>query len=163
MDSASISDWLQVIGLFGVIASLIFVGLQMKQDRAIAISQSYQGRTQIGIETMSSFMNHPGFIPVLLRVRADGLASLEPEEHQLLVIYVRMMLSAFENLHFQRSRGFLDTEHWEKNVNQLKTFLLNADIRPLVLEEIDTGLCRATYAAFLERLAQEMDNEAGGE
>ena len=33
MDSAKLNDWLQVVGLFGVIASLIFVGLQMKQDR----------------------------------------------------------------------------------------------------------------------------------
>ncbi len=25
-------DWLQILGQFGVIASLLFVGLQMKQD-----------------------------------------------------------------------------------------------------------------------------------
>ena len=45
MDSAKLNDWLQVIGLFGVIASLIFVGLQMKQDREIALAGTYQDRT----------------------------------------------------------------------------------------------------------------------
>lgn len=35
MDASRINDWLHVIGLFGVIGSLIFVGLQMKQTRSI--------------------------------------------------------------------------------------------------------------------------------
>ena len=44
MDSAKLSGWLQVVGLFAVVASLIFVGLQMKQADAIALSQIYQER-----------------------------------------------------------------------------------------------------------------------
>jgi hypothetical protein len=41
LDAAKISDWLQVIGMFGVIASLVFVGLQMKQTQEIALSNTY--------------------------------------------------------------------------------------------------------------------------
>ena len=36
MDSSKLNDWLQVIGLFSVVASLIFVGLQMQLDRRLA-------------------------------------------------------------------------------------------------------------------------------
>jgi hypothetical protein len=36
LDSAKINDWAQVIGIFALVASLMFVGLQMKQDREIA-------------------------------------------------------------------------------------------------------------------------------
>jgi len=39
MDSAKLNDWMQVIGIFAVVASLIFVGLQMKQAQDIALSQ----------------------------------------------------------------------------------------------------------------------------
>ncbi len=39
MDSTKLNDWLQVVGLFGIIGSLIFVGLQMKQDRQIALAE----------------------------------------------------------------------------------------------------------------------------
>jgi len=38
--SADINDWLQVAGLAGVIASLVFVGLQLKQDRQFALSEA---------------------------------------------------------------------------------------------------------------------------
>jgi hypothetical protein len=36
VDSAKLNDWMQVIGIFAVVASLIFVGLQMQLDRRLA-------------------------------------------------------------------------------------------------------------------------------
>jgi len=41
MDQRKIGDWLQIVGMFGVIASLLFVGLQMKQSHEIAKSATY--------------------------------------------------------------------------------------------------------------------------
>jgi hypothetical protein len=39
MDSGKFNDWLQVGGLFAVLGGLIFVGLQLMQDRQIASTQ----------------------------------------------------------------------------------------------------------------------------
>ena len=41
MDSAKLNDWMQIIGIFAVVASLVFVGLQVRQDQAIARSQLF--------------------------------------------------------------------------------------------------------------------------
>ena len=35
MDSAKLNDWLQVIGIFALVASLVFVGFQIKQTQEI--------------------------------------------------------------------------------------------------------------------------------
>jgi hypothetical protein len=40
MDSAKLNDWMQIIGLFAVVASLIFLALQMRQDRELAVVDS---------------------------------------------------------------------------------------------------------------------------
>ena len=45
---------MQVIGIFAVVASLIFVGLQMKQTQAIAIASQYQARAALTIEIHSA-------------------------------------------------------------------------------------------------------------
>lgn len=51
MDSAKLNDWLQVIGIFALVASLVFVGLQMKQTQEIG-----QGEATISIlEKTNSF------------------------------------------------------------------------------------------------------------
>ena len=39
MDSAKLNDRMQVVGIFAVVASLIFVGLQMRQTHRISLSQ----------------------------------------------------------------------------------------------------------------------------
>jgi hypothetical protein len=41
MDSAKLNDWMQVVGIFAVVLSLIFVGLQMRQEQEIAIMDTY--------------------------------------------------------------------------------------------------------------------------
>ena len=39
MNSAKLSDWMQIIGIFAVVASLIFVGLQMRQEQRISFAE----------------------------------------------------------------------------------------------------------------------------
>ena len=41
MDSAKLNDWMQVVGIFALVASLLFVGLQMNQSQNIAIVETY--------------------------------------------------------------------------------------------------------------------------
>ena len=50
MDSAKVNDWMQVVGIFAVVASLLFVGLQMKQTHEIALAEALANVSAIGIE-----------------------------------------------------------------------------------------------------------------
>jgi hypothetical protein len=40
MNSDKVNDWLQIVGMFGIIASLIFVGVQVRQTQAIGEGES---------------------------------------------------------------------------------------------------------------------------
>ena len=50
MNSQQLNDWIQVIGIFGVMASLIFVGVQLRQDREHAMAQTF-------VDTAASFID----------------------------------------------------------------------------------------------------------
>lgn len=53
MDSAKLNDWLQVIGIFALVASLVFVGFQIKQTQEIG-----QGEAAAAVlESTNSFRN----------------------------------------------------------------------------------------------------------
>jgi hypothetical protein len=43
MTRESIRGWLEIIGIFGVLASLIFVGMQLKQDRQLSVVETLDG------------------------------------------------------------------------------------------------------------------------
>ena len=47
MNKIELNDWLQILGMFGVIASLIFVGLQMRQSQQIALAGQVQARAEM--------------------------------------------------------------------------------------------------------------------
>ena len=50
MDSQKLHDWLQVIGIAAVVASLIFVGLQIKQSDEIALAEVLESVAARAIE-----------------------------------------------------------------------------------------------------------------
>ena len=80
MDSAKINDWLQVLGLFAVVASLIFVGLQMKQTDAIAVSAIYQERAVASREANLINSSNPYFLSGMAKLyhgRQDELTAPE--------------------------------------------------------------------------------------
>ena len=70
MDIAKINDWLQVLGIFGVIASLIFVGLQMKQTQEIALAETYNARAA---QTIGGLCERLGFSATFFRYGKDLL------------------------------------------------------------------------------------------
>ena len=46
MVSKELNDWLQVIGLFGVLGGLVFVGLQLRLDRQVALAGATEAASQ---------------------------------------------------------------------------------------------------------------------
>lgn len=50
MKNKNIRDWLEGIGIVAVVASLIFVGLQIRQERKIAIVETFSNRTEFTLE-----------------------------------------------------------------------------------------------------------------
>ena len=71
VDTAKISDWLQIIGMFGVIASLTFVGLQMKQAQQIALSSTYQARSAATVDSLMAAVSSPEFLSASAKIYAN--------------------------------------------------------------------------------------------
>ena len=159
MDSAKLNDWLQVIGLFGVIASLIFVGLQMKQDREIALSDAYQARTATAIDFQASVVSSPELLDAQLRVQENGFENVSARDRILYTTYVRMGLNIYENVYFQYMNGFIDDEHWSRTQNQIRQFLLSPPNRVAIRQDIDAGLWRESFGEYLVNQLDELGSE----
>ena len=58
MGKASINAFIQLFGILGIVGSLIFVGLEMRQSQRIAIAGQQQGRAEIASNFMSAFLEN---------------------------------------------------------------------------------------------------------
>jgi len=60
VDATKLNDWMQIVGIFAVVGSLIFVGMEMRQAQEISMSLEEIDR---GVR--------PGFRDVLLEINEE--------------------------------------------------------------------------------------------
>lgn len=157
MDATKLHDWLQVVGLFGVIASLIFVGLQMKQDRDIALSQAYQARSDQITAIMAEFGTDPAIQSAMAKFDSKRPQDITPEEREAVSLWIGAIFNFYENIHFQYLNGFIDEEHWEKSRTGLKNLLVDEFPRARFRNEMSSW--RRSFRALAEELITEIDSE----
>jgi hypothetical protein len=113
-----IQDWLQIIGLLGVIASLVFVGFEIKQSRDIAKAQMYQHRTELDMQ-MRTDRFPPEQVYLAFDKRWAGLPTTQNEDLAIRMSYMKNLLY-WECNHQLYKMGLLDQEHWEVSLRVIE-------------------------------------------
>jgi len=154
MISRKIEDWLQTIGLFGVVGSLIFVGLQLKQDREIALSEIWQQRTATVVEKVSSLASNEMALSAFEKAANGRLDEITPIEDQAGLFEVWGAMFLWENSHYQYTLGFLPDEHWKRVRVDIKSQLQKPFWGPKMLEL--TTVVRPSFGAVVEEINREL-------
>jgi hypothetical protein len=123
MNSARISDWMQVVGIFALVASLVFVGMQMQQDREIARVMIYQSRASTLAEISMAAASSPEAMSAAVKSSFgapskeihvdDWPAPITAQDMVLGTYQVNAFMALADNSFFQYQEGFLPAEHWE--------------------------------------------------
>lgn len=120
MNTQKLNDWLQLVGMAGVIASLIFVGLQLRQTQRIAMSDAYQTRAYGSVEMNMATTMSPKLLSAQVKLWSGKQDRLQPEEIVALAHEFYANMDTLENNEYQFRSGFLSEDHWLKNVDQLR-------------------------------------------
>jgi len=123
VNSAKVNDWLQIAGLFGVMGSLVFVGLQLQQTQSIALSETYASRSATTVGNNNSAMGSPAFLSGMSKVYAGKADELTMPEAIALEMHVGNILTMIENNHVQYLAGFLSNEHWERSLDEVRCMM----------------------------------------
>ena len=156
MNSHRLNDWLQIVGLFGVIGSLIFVGLQLRQTQAIALSQTYQSRTATSVDMNVGVLSSPETLSGIAKIYSDKSDELTMPEAVALEYLMGTVLSTFENNQVQYQQGFLSQEHWQSNMRDLKCSLTV----PLFREVASSWSFRDSFAKVVADTLKEIPPDA---
>ena len=128
MDSAKLNDWMQVVGIFAVVVSLMFVGFQLKQSQDIAIAGQNQERQSVALDYYASLIQVDEIVDYYgaqHREHLDANINVDNRRSDRLIglsyIRSRMRLSIYDNNHFQFQSGFMTVESWLPYLNLAKT------------------------------------------
>jgi len=168
-------DWVQIAGHVGLIASLLFVGFQLKQDREIAIAATFQDRATAVSQAMSAFAanavavkanikittgldpNTPS--PTLLRnIGIDPQLDLTTFEVFTSVINKLSIWFMWDNSHYQYTTGFLPEEHWVRIRADIKRALKGDPVTVFAYRD-NVVLNRAGFREVIVELLAEIEQE----
>ncbi|MBM89379.1 MAG: hypothetical protein CMQ41_13485 [Gammaproteobacteria bacterium] len=118
---------IQLVGMLGVIASLIFVGLQMRQTQQIALAAQAQARTEMLLTRHMTFLE--GRSELGYRAFATPYAELTPEERWVRDLHSSWLRDLQQNNYFQYRLGFLNEEQWQVIQARIAQVWSNCDLR----------------------------------
>ena len=115
----------QLLGMLGIIISLIFVGLEMRQSQRIAIAGQYQARAamnaasiQAAIEAGIDFSAQSGL----------SQSNLTSEEQVQQRNFTNLAYTRIENDYYQYQQRLIDEETWEKKLFSIRPWYRNCDL-----------------------------------
>jgi hypothetical protein len=159
MKSARVNDWLQIVGLFGVIASLVFVGLQLNQSHEIALAQIYQERTASLLDWQLAHAANDLALSAESKAKNGSIDSIEPIELLAQAYMVGGAITLWGNSHYQYVLGYLPEEHWAR----VRVDIRNRLADPLWGPRIQSfkHFMRASFRASVEEIERALAAEAG--
>ena len=123
MALANLADLADLLAALGVIASLIYVGYQVKETRKAVRAATAQSRTDLGVQLISS--RYTSDIADLLVKSVDDPSALTKSEHFKLKSFFSAHVRHCQNLFYQQQQGLLDdyfsygvarvTAYWVRN------------------------------------------------
>ena len=152
------SDWKDVaelIGIAAIVASLIFVGLQMKQADTIAMSGIYQERALSVRENVTATAANPFFVNGTAKLYVGKQDALSAQEAIALEYEFYGLLMAIDNYMLQRDLGFLPDGQWTAIVADLRCQLEH----PFYANAVEGLYFRDEMQSMIDGLLQQAELE----
>ena len=157
MDSAKLNDWMQVIGIFALVASLVFVGLQMRQAHEIALSDIYQSRAASVIEMVTANAANEKGLAAWYAPDSVSIDSLSPAEVRAGNQMALSLLLAYDNMLFQHESGFITDEGWAAGRADMKGMMRQLFVQRYF--ESQRERMRPSFKAVFVEITKELDAE----
>lgn len=167
------TDWkgiAEIIGIAAIVASLIFVGLQMRQAQEIAVADQYQDRADAALDWYLARMQSDSALQSIaqdLTGRSDwgsspgGVRFTTKVDDPILLaqryLEFRANITMFDNYHFQYEQGFLQEDAWQAFKVRIKVWLTNSLNAEMYRQQ--SAQYRQSFQDLCDELPDQISNE----
>ena len=169
-------DVVEIAGIFAVVASLIFVGMQLQLDRKVALADQYFNRAESAKADRRSLLESDDYMQLLEEVWVlgdrppfwdDGSELAEHvEEGRISVRSVeaaitrhQLSILGYDSVYYQYQQGLLNEDTW----NGLRTAMKNNMARSDLARAVYTRYARSTLRPVIEEILLEIEAERESE
>lgn len=125
MDSTKLNDWIQAVGLFALVASLIFVGIEVRQN-SVATRSATNAAVKDAFRELNLVIASSPELARALAVNADHPNEAPPEDRVQMLAMWRALFHTWSNVHRQHLNGTLDPVLYDAVVQEISMYAANA-------------------------------------
>ena len=127
-----LSEVANILGVLGIIGSLIFVGVEMKQSHTIAMVAQIQDRYSIVSNYHIALMTEGEVARDLIRRNIFTLDydALNPDEQSVFIQIRNFYVNQYQSIFAQHELGLISQDVWEQTVSRLKGTYDQCEWRP---------------------------------
>ena len=137
----------EVVGATGVIASLLYLAIQLKQSSAISRTESFH----LAVDQLISGVLQPNFMVLLLKSEEQTLTELEKNQ---LFPALNCFIYSHEIMYYQWKKGQIENDLWELAFLNNYHFL-RLTIPMEIISKREGQISKELKALILERIASE--------
>lgn len=138
----------QLVGTLGVIASLIFVGVQIRQNTRATRAQVQENMTSGYIAVAQTLAANAKVFAQGISATPESFSALSDEDKLVYFGVVFAFFKHFENMHSQRERGFIDNESWVAWSEHILMYFNQPGVQ--LWWSLRKGTFRPSFRKFLE-------------
>ena len=140
MDSEKLNAWVQAVGLFAVVASLIFVGIEVRQN-SIATRSATNAAVKDAFRELNSVIASSPELARALAANSENPNAAPPEDRIQMLSMWRAAFHIWSNVHRQHLNGTLDPALYDAVVQEISMYAGDA----LENETVDDAERRARH------------------
>ena len=145
----------ELIGLFSIVFSLIFVGLQLQQGQKIALSQAYQARAESSMALIFATLESDVTLSASTKRFLDEEDQLTPMESMSLGLLAGGQFIQWENVHYQYQMGFVTEEHMDTQLAEMRRQLPGWSFRLFYKNSPESW--RSSFRESIEQIYKKID------
>ncbi len=147
MDFRAIGAIAEVISATGVIVSLIYSAVQVRQNTRAVRNSTHHALTTTRLDYVAMVAENPD-LSRILRFGSENYSELAEDEQFRLGLIMYYLFSAGENFFYQYQQGALDQEQWDRWCEALHQYFTQKGIREWF--EATPRQFTASFSDFLE-------------
>ncbi len=106
------NQWLTFVANLGVIAGLVFLGYEIRQNTNIAKASAYRENVQDIAAWRELFISDAEVAQLYATYSSAGLEALGDTDRSRIVAMVNNVMGVYENAYFARRYGIIGDEEW---------------------------------------------------
>jgi hypothetical protein len=125
MNSTKLNDWIQIVGIFALVASLIFVGVEVRQN-SIATRSAANAAVKDAFRELNLVIASSPELAKAVTGNVENPGNALPEERFQMLAMWRALFHTWSNVHRQHLNGTLDPALFDAVVQEIAMYTGNA-------------------------------------